>query len=271
MKLMIRCDMEGASGILSKEQAKPGGSEYETGRQNFMSDLNALVSGIFASDFASGKHEVWIYDMHYYGRNIILDKIEKRVKIIGGKPDYSPENAGGLDSSFDGMILLGLHAMADTPGGILPHSYEEEIDLILINGLAVGEIGMESAIAGEFGVPLVLVIGDSKGAEEAKKLIEGVHTIAVKESISYNSGKCYPLEHTRDLIHKKAKEIFSCPVKIKPFITKYPLTLEIKFRESEFLKKLRDRSSLFKDEKTLCIKEEKSITRAWQEYLLLKK
>ena len=80
---------------------------------------------------------------------------------------------------FDGLFMVGLHTMQGT-GALLQHSYLKEYEAIYLNGILVGEIGMEAALAGEQGVPLKFVSGDDMGCREAEALIGGVITCPVK-------------------------------------------------------------------------------------------
>lgn len=187
-KLMVRCDMEGASGVVSCEQTDPGRPEYDFGRRMFMADLLALLEGLKRAKV----EQVVIYDEHFYGRNIDLSVLPSWAVAICGKPPYRPDWAGGLDPSFDGLILLGFHSKAGTPGGLLNHSYEPDIRDLRLNGVSVGEIGIEAAIAGDYGVPLLGVIGDSAGVAEARDLIPGVQGVVVKESICEWGGCVIP-------------------------------------------------------------------------------
>jgi D-amino peptidase len=202
-KFMIRCDMEGVTGIVSYEQAEPGKSEYEEGRRLFMSDLNAAIKGLHDG----GADEIHIYDEHFYGRNIILDEIPEYVYTYCGKPNYTIESAGGLDESFTGMILLGFHSKAGTENALLNHTYEPDIADINLNGISVGEIGMEGAVAGSFGVPILMYTGDSEGALEMKKLSPDTICVNVKESLSENGAVCFPASMTYKMIYDAAYKI----------------------------------------------------------------
>lgn len=211
-KYMIRCDMEGVSGIVSYEQAEPGKSEYDEGRKLFLSDLDAVVTGLLDG----GADEVHIFDEHYYGRNVDLERLPDNVYVYCGKPLYRPDWAGGMDSSFSGMILLGLHSKRGTEDALLNHTYEPDIRDIEINGVSVGEIGMESAIAGEMGVPLVMITGDSEGVREAEALIPGTCGVVVKESYGEFGALCYPAKTTYRWIHDAAAKLVQDPPAAKP-------------------------------------------------------
>jgi len=66
-KYMIRCDIEGVSGVVSYEQAEPGKSEYELGLRMFKSDLCACVNGLLeggADEDAKTPHDGNIITFH---------------------------------------------------------------------------------------------------------------------------------------------------------------------------------------------------------------
>ena len=212
-KFMIRCDIEGVSGVVSYEQAEPGKSEFEYGKRMFMSDLMAVIDGLNAG----GADEIWIYDEHYYGRNIDIDNLGDNVFCICGKPQYTKNWAGGLDESFSGLILVGFHSKRGTENALLNHTYEPDIADININGVSVGEIGMEAAIAGVYNVPLVMITGDSEGINEAKKLVDNVVGVTVKESLSEFGAMCYPLNVTKKMIFESAKKIAENTPEIMPY------------------------------------------------------
>ena len=120
MKWLIRCDVEGVTGVVDPAQAAFTGSEFAFGQRMLMNDLNAVIEGLLRTE----DPEIWVYDAHWDGRNILLDEIDERVRVISGKPVYTVDNAGGLDETVDGLILLGYHAMASSSDQVLAHTYE---------------------------------------------------------------------------------------------------------------------------------------------------
>ncbi|MDD5602626.1 MAG: M55 family metallopeptidase [Eubacteriales bacterium] len=229
-KYMIRCDMEGVSGVVSYEQAEPGKSEFDFGKKMFMSDLMSAVTGLNHG----GAGEIVIYDDHFHGRNIDLDKLPANTSAICGKPPYTENWAGGLDNTFDGLILIGFHSKAGTPGALLNHTYEPDIREIKLNGISVGEIGIEAAIAGDYNVPLLMVTADSEGAAEAEKLIPGVRTVAVKASLCENGAICYSLELTSKMIYEAAGKIVTDPPEVRPYRAETGTRLEIVLNEGPY-------------------------------------
>jgi|GEM_PF-445609 len=229
---MVRCDLEGASGIVSYQQAEPGKPEYAVGREMFMHDLMALLKGLREG----GADEVVIYDEHCDGRNIDLGRLPAYAKAICGKPPYRPDWAGGLDETFSGLILLGFHSKTETADGLLPHTYEWDIKNILLNGMSLGEIGLEAAIAGDFDVPTVMMVGDAAGVREAQSLLPGIAGVIVKEGISDSGAVCYSLEQTGKMIEQAACRIVKEKAPSKPYNIGRNAVLEILLRPGSFLK-----------------------------------
>lgn len=257
-KYMIRCDVEGVSGVVSYEQAEPGKREFDFGKKMFMADLMALIDGLNAG----GADEIWIYDEHYYGRNIDLDMLPQNVFCINGKPPYMKDWAGGLDASFTGLILLGFHSKRGTENALLNHTYEPDIVNIDINGVSVGEIGMEAAIAGVYDVPLLIVTGDSEGIREAKELVPDVVGVTVKESLSEFGALCYPLDVTTKKIYDAAKAVAQKTPDIKPYkVGKTKVEFKLKpGKYTEIYKKL------YPTTNNISVIEDETVLGAYAEY-----
>jgi len=261
-KYMIRSDIEGVTGVVSYEQAEPGKAEYDFGRRMFMSDLTACVEGLLAG----GADEVVIYDEHYYGRNIDLGALPKNVTAICGKPPYRADWAGGLDDSFAGVVLLGFHAKYGTEGALLPHSYELDIRDLRLNGVSVGEIGMEAAVAGDWGVSVLMVIGDSAGVAEATSLLGGVRGVVVKEALGPAGALCYPAALTAERIRTAAEAIVRRPAAVKPYAVGNDVTLEVDLNDGPYLQAVRtELKGQMKDERTLVLHAE-TATAVWADY-----
>jgi D-amino peptidase len=265
-KYMIRCDIEGVSGVVSYKQSEPGNAEYFFGKKMLMADLIAMTKGLKEG----GANEIVIYDEHYYGRNIDLDLLAENVSVICGKPPYKKNWAGGLDKTFTGLILLGFHSKYNNYNGLLHHSYELDIKNIILNGVSVGEIGVEAAIAGDYEVPLLMVTGDSEGVAEAKKLVKGVQGVIVKESLCAWGGICYPTTVTSEIIRKKAKEITEGKPLVKPYYQGNKVIMKIEFNEGLYLNAF---YLIYKDKmenNNEIILKGSSTTEVWSEYWEMK-
>jgi D-amino peptidase len=263
MRFMIRCDVEGVTGVVHPAQAAPTGAEYAYGVAMLRHDVNAVVEGILST----GDHDIWIYDMHYYGRNLDVSQLDARVRVVCGKPVYRPGNVGGLTSAFDGLLMVGLHSKAGT-GELLAHSYEHQIKDLLLNGVSVGEIGIEAALAGELGVPTVLVAADSAGCAEARKLLGDVPTVAVKDSIAPNAGVCYSAARTGALLREGGRSAVAAVPRVKPYRVAPPVTLVIQLEEGPFANHVRTKlaDGVQTDGRVKITAD--SLAVAWERYLL---
>jgi D-amino peptidase len=259
---MIRCDIEGVSGVVCYEQAEPGKGEYEFGLRMFRSDLCACIEGLLEG----GAGEIVIYDEHCCGRNIDPAWLPEGVSFIAGKPPYRTDWAGGLDGAFAGLVLLGFHSKYGTPDGLLHHSYELDIRDLRLNGVSVGEIGMETAIAGDWGVPLLLVTADSAGCAEAEALVPGVTTVAVKESLGETGGQCHPLTVTAEKIRAGARAIAANQPTGRPWTLADEVTLEVSFNPGPYADAIRRRhASDLNDDGDLVLRGA-TATAVWADY-----
>jgi len=266
MKIMIRCDMEGVTGITRFEQTEPGQPEYPFAQKMLMNDLQAVTAGLLEA----GAGDIWVHDMHYHGDNVVEEELDERVRVILGKPHYSSANAGGLDSSFNGLILVGLHSKACTAGGLLAHTYELETKDIRVNGRSLGEIGVEAAIGGDFGVPVILVTGDSKGTEEAEHYLPAVVTATVKEAISLERGNCIPARETYQILKKAAADAIGRLATCQPFVISPPIEMQVFLAAGPFTDRLRKQAGdYFVSDDQLVLKGN-SVTEVWSEYQQLK-
>ncbi len=264
-KYMIRCDMEGVSGVVNYEQVEPGRNEYSFGRSQLAFDLSNVLAGLERG----GAGEIHIYDEHFFGRNVDQASLPDNVLVYCGKPQYTASWAGGLDRSFQGLILVGLHSKAGTANGLLNHSYEDAIEDILINGMSVGEIGVEAAIAGEFDVPLILVTGDSAGIEEAQALVPNVIGVPVKKSLGANSAICYSRNMIARLIGDGVRRAIARRGDIAPFKCKHPVSMTIRLREGKFRDRMKERYSALMDDNGVIIVRD-SLLEAYANYWEMK-
>lgn len=266
MKWMIRADMEGVTGVVNMGQVVPESPQYSFGKSMLAHDLNAVLDGLLQAEH----DEVWIYDIHFYGTNIELGQLDPRVRVICGKPDYTAANMAYLDRSFDGVVLLGLHSKSGTPKGLLAHNYEHDIVELNVNGQMIGEIGLEAMIAGESGVPVVLVTADSKGVEETFEQLPDTLTVAVKTSLDENAAVCYPVSRTYEMLRETAARVPQAAGRIAPLTAEPPICMELAFKPGALLNKLQARvPELFVSADRIVIRRP-SVIAAWEVYLRAK-
>lgn len=257
--------MEGVSGIVNLHQVTPGSDEYQQAREWYMAELLALVEGLLEG----GATDVSIYDEHWFGRNVDVARLPAGVRVLAGKPPYRADWAGGLDRTHAGMILHGLHSMAGT-GEVLCHTYEPDFAAIALNGRQVGEIGVETAIAGDAGVPLVLVCADSAGLAEARALVPGVPGVVTKISQSATGAECRALVDVVRELREAGRQVAAALPPVALFAVRGPVTLDCTFVEGAYLDLLRERQAgSFVRRDTLRLTAP-TVTAAWADYWQMK-
>ena len=88
-----------------------------------------------------------------------------------------------LEQGCDAALLVGMHAMAGTPDGVLNHTVSGTgWRSLAFNGTLVGESGINAALCGTWGCPVLMVTGDAAVCREVTELLgDGLTTVAVKQ------------------------------------------------------------------------------------------
>ncbi|MFI8712234.1 M55 family metallopeptidase [Brevibacillus brevis] len=230
MKVFISLDMEGISGLSEWEDVIPGRRHYEAGRRLLTQDVNAAIEGALEA----GATQIIVNESHGPMNNIILEELHPQADVIRGffKPLCMMQ---GIDSSCDAAFFIGYHGKAGTGDAVLNHTLSGlAIHRLILNGKEVGEAGLNAAIAGAFGVPVVLVTGDSQTAKEVEEDIPGVFTVAVKTGITGLSSQAMHPVRARELIRQQAKEALLHRRTVKPLAQKVENTIEVEFTKSQF-------------------------------------
>ncbi|HXL03109.1 MAG TPA: M55 family metallopeptidase, partial [Candidatus Atribacteria bacterium] len=162
---------------------------------------------------------------------------------------------------------LCFHAMAQAPGGLLTHSYDHSMKAIYLNGILVGEIGMEAAIAGYYHIPLILVTGDSEGVKEAKSLLGEIETATVKYAINEHSALCLPLTVTHKEIKEKAKRATKNINQFAPFRLDPPYAIEVEFFQKEGTQRMEGLPGLQKINEVKVRVEGENLPLLWESFI----
>lgn len=232
MNIYIMVDAEGISGVFDREQVSTStpSVRYNEGRELMVGDINACVEACKEA----GVEKVYVRDCHGGGANVIWSKLSSLADyyIIG---NTGQNRFPGLDDC-DGVILLGYHAMAGTPGAILEHTMSSaSVQNYWINGNLSGEVGVDAGIVGDRGKPVIMVSGDDKVCRESESLLPGVVTAEVKRGITWKGGMLLPPEKAYALIKEKTKEAISKLAKLKPLVYEKPVRLRVELTERNII------------------------------------
>jgi len=212
-------DLEGVAGYFRWDPA-----DRQREREFITGEANAAIAGAFEG----GAAEVLVTEAHGNMRNIIPEKLDRRATFLSGQP--KPMNhMAGIDDTFDAAMFVGYHSKAGTRGGVMAHTYRVIIFSLRFNGVEVGELGADAAIAGYYGVPVVLLTGDSAACNEGRELLDDIETVAVKEGVSRYAAKSKPPEEAHRLIQEGARRALSRVKTVRPFTFKPPVTAEVTF------------------------------------------
>jgi D-amino peptidase len=218
LKILVFADMEGISGLPSRDFTFPTGKYYDKGCLHYTWDINACVNACFKA----GANTVFVRDGHSSGRNAVVAQVDPRAVLIQGPTKERLPHIRECDA----VIFLGYHAMAHTPNAFAAHTYSSKtVDNMWMNDRLTGEIGIDSAVAGEYGRPVIMVSGDDKACREAEEWIPGVVTCQVKEGLALESASLIPSREAWKLIEQKTIEAIGRIGSIKPAQVSHPVTI----------------------------------------------
>ncbi len=230
MKIFLSVDMEGICGIVGDKETDPenGGDAYQENRHRMTAEANAAIEG----SLKAGATEIVIADSHWNFDNLIAEELHEAARLMRGYPrGFSMVH--DLDGSFDAVLCVGYHAMAGTPRAIIDHTFSGAIRSVEVNGRATGETGLNAYLAGEFGVPVVLVTGDSAVTAEARTLLPRVHTVAVKEAVNTHAATHLHPRRACDLIRAEAERAVREASEIEPLVAAKPVAMAVEFKGTE--------------------------------------
>ncbi len=234
MRVHVISDMEGVAGIVKWEQVTGGDPMYEEGRRLYTEEINAAVRGAKAA----GATEIVVMDCHGAGKgwtfnSLIPDKLDPACEFV--VQDKWTSYTGFLEAGCDAALFVGMHARAGTANGVLNHTvHGQEWQDLRFNGTLVGETGINAALCGTWGCPVLLVTGDSAVCEEGRELLgEGLTTVSVKEGLSQHSARQLPAQRARELIEDGAKRALSDLKAVPPYDPGKPCEIEVDFKVTD--------------------------------------
>lgn len=232
MKILIATDMEGVTGVTTWDQVTPGHVEYTRFRRQMTEDVNAAIRGAFDG----GATEVIVADGHWNASNILIEELDPRARLNTGSP--SPFSMmEGIDESVEGVMFVGYHARNGSPNAILDHTWSSRtVANVWLNDLLTGEYGLNAAVAGHFGVPVIMVSGDQTACAQVAELLGDVETAIVKQASSRFAAECLAPKVSREMIclsAERAVERLAQGDVPEPFLLDTPITVTVEFFTSD--------------------------------------
>ncbi len=221
-RVFISIDMEGISTIVDWIEVDKNSSEYQFARKLMVQDLNAAIEGALDA----GAKEIMVSDAHGKMRNLRPEDVHEAAVLTRGspKPDSMME---GISEGHDAAMYIGYHSMKGTLNGVCAHTISgSTVQRIWINGRETGEFGMNSALAGYYDVPSVLLAGDYAATQEAEAFVPGITTATVKWANGRYGAKCLHPKVAAKLIREKAKKALTGEIP-KPRVVNEPVEFKM--------------------------------------------
>lgn len=226
LKVYISADMEGVVGAVTGDQLGPGGFEYGRFRQLMTDEVNAAIEA--AREM--GATEILVSDSHGNGENLLLEQLPADIQLVRSwpRPLMMME---GVDETFDAALFIGYHASTANPEGVRAHTISSaNLTSVRINGVEMMEASINAAIAGDFGVPVVMISGDDATVAEARETIGDMEGAVVKWSYGFHSARTLMPEPANELIRERVRAALGRLDDFEPYVMEGPVELEISFK-----------------------------------------
>jgi D-amino peptidase len=242
VRVHIIGDIEGVAGIVKWGQTGGDQPLYHEARKLYTEEINAAVRGAKAA----GAKEIVVMDCHgaggdYTFNSLLPAELDSDCEFV--VQNEWTEYTELLSSGCDAALFVGMHAKAGTPEGVLSHTVSGQgwRDL-KFNGMSVGETGINAALCGHWGCPVLLVTGDRATCREATALLgSGLTTVEVKVGLGRFSARSKTPQRARELIEEGTTKALQNLEAVEPYNPGKPCEIEITFTTPDRLVEYRNR------------------------------
>jgi D-amino peptidase len=267
VRVHVISDMEGVAGIVKWQQVGGGEAMYEEGRRLYTGEINAAVRGAKAA----GATEIVVMDCHGAGEgwtfnSLIPDELDPDCEYV--VQDEWTEYTEFLEEGCDAALFVGMHARAGTSKGVMNHTISgRDYQNLWFNGTLVGETGINAALCGNWGCPVLLVTGDEATCAEAEELLgEGLTTVKVKRGLGAGSARMLPPRKARELIEAGAKAALTDLQAVPAYDPGRPCEVRVEFKNTVAPDKLRARPGVERLDDRTVVSRADTWWDAWQQY-----
>lgn len=225
LKVLISVDMEGLAGVVTSSELTASGPDYGIFRKIMTEEANSAVQAALDA----GATEVVVRDGHGSARNILPDLLHEEAHLLRGWSGGPLGMVEGIDETFDALLLVGYHAKAGTPNGIIAHTMSGNVVDLTINGVSLPEAGVNALIAGVFDVPLIFLSGDRAMADQAHELFGDIETVSVKDGIGRAELGVHPVV-AQKMTYEGVRRAMERIGTFQPYKFQPPYTMELKVR-----------------------------------------
>lgn len=181
-RIYISADIEGIWGNVDSAYTMKNGYAYEQYRTHMIDETNIAIRTLFNH----GVQEIVVNDGHGGMDNLVASQLDDRASLVishGAYKEYGMME--GISSKFDGVCFIGYHCRSNTPGVMAHTIWGAQVRCIKINGKELGESGINAHLAWYYGLPVLLVSGDSLLNMQLKEELKGnYHFVETKQTIN---------------------------------------------------------------------------------------
>lgn len=226
LKVHISVDMEGVAGAVTGEQLGPAGFEYARFREFMTNEALAAVEAARAG----GATEIVVADSHGNGQNLLVERFPDDVRIIRSWPRRLGMVAG-IDEQVDAAIFIGYHAGTNNPAGVRAHTFSSaNLTRVALNGTNVTEGSWNAAIAGHFGVPVIMISGDDAAIAEVRGAIGDIEAAETKRALGFHSANTLTPQASAALIRERVAAAMQRLQDFTPYKVQTPVTVDVTFK-----------------------------------------
>jgi D-amino peptidase len=267
VRVHVISDMEGVSGIVKGEQTTGGEALYEEGRRLYTQEINAAVRGAKSA----GATEVVVMDCHGAGKGWTFNSLVP--EDLDPDCEYVVQNEWTeytefLEQGCDAALFVGMHARAGTTHGVMNHTISgRDYQNLWFNGVLVGETGINAALCGTWGCPVLLITGDEAACGEGRELLgDGLTTVAVKRGLGMSSARMIPPVRARELIEDGARRALGDPGAVAPWDPGRPCEVKAEFKNTAAPDKLRFRPGVERVDDRTVVSRADTWWEAWRQF-----
>ena len=267
MRVHVISDMEGVAGIVRWEQVDGGSAMYDEGRRLYTEEINAAVRGARAA----GATEIVVMDCHGAGKgwdfnSLVPDLLDPGCEYVV-QSEWT-EYTAFLEAGCDAALFVAMHARAGTRDGVMNHTVSgQDWQHLWFNDVLVGETGINAALCGTWGCPVLLVTGDEAVCAEARDLLgPGLTTVAVKEGIGRFAARNLTPGRARELIEGGSKAALGDVGAVQPYDPGRPCEIRVEFTKTDAFDSYRRKAGVETVAERTLVSRADDWWSAWQQF-----
>ncbi len=267
MRVHVISDMEGVAGIVKWEQTTGGEPLYEEGRKLYTEEINAAIRGAKAA----GAAEIVVMDCHGAGQgwtfnSLIHENLDPACEYV--IQNEWTEYTEFLEQGCDAALFVGMHARAGTRDGVMNHTISgRDFQNLWFNDTPVGETGINAALCGTWGCPVLLVTGDEASCREGLALLGArLTTVVVKRGLGSSAARMIPPQRARELIEEGAKRALSDLSAVRPWDPGRPAEIRVEYKNTSAPDALRHRPGVERVDDRTVVSRAETWWEAWKQF-----